>query len=88
MYNIKSKNRAYYFEQMEHFRNPEKVNIKNSSITVEHIFPRKPTDEWKRDLTTDEYEKFINVYIHTIANLTLSGNNESLSNKTFHKKNI
>lgn len=86
MYNIQPKNKSYYFEQMEHFNNPEKVDLSSDSITVEHIFPRNPDASWKSDLTDDDYTLLNEKYNNTIANLTLSGNNGILGNKTFGDK--
>jgi len=55
-------------------------------ITIEHIFPRNPDQKWKEDLDEQEYNNLKDVYLHTIGNLTLSGNNGSLSNKPFKEK--
>ena len=85
MYNIQSKNKLYFFEQMEHFNNKEKVKFTNK-ITIEHIFPQNPSLQWKKDLPLQEYQHFQTIYLHTIANLTLSGNNGELGNKSFYEK--
>lgn len=86
LYNIKAKNRNYMFEMLENFNNNEIVDVTNERITIEHIFPQTPTDDWKNQLTPDDYILFKEKYLNTIANLTLSGNNEALSNKTFAAK--
>lgn len=87
LYNIKAKNRTYLFEKIENFNNKENVIIEgNSEITVEHIFPQNPEIKWKRDLSSDEYNFIKENYLHTIGNLTLSGNNGKLSNKSFIEK--
>lgn len=87
VYNIKSKNRNYFLERLENYNNKEFVNINdNSNITIEHIFPKKPEDDWKDEISENDFELFQNTYLNTIANLTLSGNNGALSNKTFSKK--
>lgn len=86
MYNIQPKNKSYYFEQVEHYNNPEKVDLSSDSITVEHIFPKKPDAVWKDILSEEDYSLFSQKYLHTIANLTLSGNNLALSNKAFAEK--
>ncbi len=86
LYNIKSKNRLYFFERLENFDNNERVSIDGSSnITIEHIFPQNPDPKWKIDLK-DEYDIIKQKYLHTIANLTLSGNNGRLGNKPFKLK--
>ncbi len=53
------------------------------NITVEHILPRKPTDEWKAKFR-DDYEKFINM----LGNLTLIKGelNSKMKNKPFEEK--
>lgn len=86
LYNTQAKNKLYYFEQMEHFRNPEKVDLSSSDITIEHIFPQNPDKKWREDLTEEEYRLFSEKYVNTIANLTLSGNNGLLGNKSFTEK--
>lgn len=87
VYNIQSKNRTYFLNRLENFNNNEKVNIdENSNITIEHIFPQNPDIKWKTDIGSEDYNFIENNYLHTISNLTLSGNNGSLSNKTFIEK--
>ncbi|WP_321540537.1 HNH endonuclease family protein [Flavobacterium piscinae] len=86
LYNSQAKNRLYYFEQIEHFKNPERVDLSNTSITIEHIFPQNPDIKWKSDLSETEYKLFMDKYLNTVANLTLSGNNGSLGNKIFIEK--
>jgi uncharacterized protein with ParB-like and HNH nuclease domain len=86
LYNTQAKNRLYYFEQMEHFRNPERVDLSSADITIEHIFPQNPDVKWKTDISETDYKLFSEKYINTIANLTLSGNNGALSNKSFSDK--
>jgi uncharacterized protein with ParB-like and HNH nuclease domain len=86
LYNTQAKNRLYYFEQMEHFRNPERVDLSSADITIEHIFPQNPDIKWKSEITELDYKLFSEKYLNTIANLTLSGNNGALSNKSFTEK--
>jgi uncharacterized protein with ParB-like and HNH nuclease domain len=87
VYNIKSKNRTYFLEKLENFDNREPVMIENNTdITIEHIFPQNPDPKWKIELGTDEYNYIKENYLNTIGNLTLSGNNGKLGNKTFIDK--
>lgn len=84
VYNIKSKNRTYLLERLENFKNREPVIIEgNPDITIEHIFPQNPEPKWKVDLEADEYNLLKENYLNTIGNLTLSGNNGKLGNKSF-----
>ena len=86
LYNTQPKNRNYMFEMLENFNNREYVNTNNEQITIEHIFPRNPNENWSADLSADEYFLFKEKYLNTIGNLTLSGNNGALSNKSFLAK--
>lgn len=86
LYNIQSKNRNYMFELLENFNNREYVDTSNENITIEHIFPQNPNNDWNSDITSDDYFIFKEKYLNTIANLTLSGNNGALGNKSFKDK--
>jgi len=87
VYNIKSKNRTYLLERLENYDNKEPVMIDgNDDITIEHIFPQNPDPKWKIDLGVDELNFIKEKYLNTIANLTLSGNNGKLGNKSFLNK--
>ncbi len=86
LYNTQPKNRNYLFEMLENYNNREYVNTSSEQITIEHIFPKTPNDNWNSDLTSDEYFLFKEKYLNTIGNLTLSGNNGALGNKSFLDK--
>lgn len=86
LYNIKAKNRSYFFELLENHNNRELVDTSNEQITVEHIFPQTPSDNWRTALSEEEFVLFSEKYLNTVANLTLSGNNGPLGNKTFPEK--
>jgi hypothetical protein len=86
LYNTQPKNRNYLFEMLENYNNREYVNTSNEQITIEHIFPRNPNENWNTDLSSEEYFIFKEKHLNTIGNLTLSGNNGSLGNKSFLDK--
>lgn len=87
MYNIKNKNRLYFLERLEHHNNNEIIQVSgNLDITTEHIFPQKPDLKWKQELSSEDYHAMLTTYLHTAANLTLSGNNGKLGNKSFAEK--
>lgn len=87
VYSVQSRNRTYLLERIENFQNNELVRIEdNPNITIEHIFPQNPEQNWRSDLSEGEYQQLSEVYLHTLANLTLSGNNGSLGNKVFKYK--
>lgn len=85
VYNIKTKNTMYLLERLENFENKERVII-DENISIEHILPQKPDKKWKTELGSEEYTFIYDNYLHTIANLTLSGNNGKLGNKSFVEK--
>lgn len=86
-YSFISKKRTYLFERLENHQNNEPVTIEgNSDITIEHIFPQNPDPKWKIELRADEYTFIKENYLNTIGNLTLSGNNRGLCNKSFIEK--
>ncbi len=86
LYNTQPKNRNYLFEMLENFNNREHVNTNNEHITIEHIFPKNPHEEWTQNLSSEDYFLFKEKYLDTVANLTLSGNNGALGNKSFLDK--
>ena len=86
LYDIQAKNRKYMFEMIENFNNREFVDTSNENITIEHIFPRNPHEDWSTAIPQNDYFTFKEKRLNTIANLTLSGNNGALSNKSFIDK--
>jgi uncharacterized protein with ParB-like and HNH nuclease domain len=90
VYNINPRNSNYLLEKLENHDSKEKVVIHgNSDITIEHIFPQNPDISWENALDKEEYDNMKEKYLHTISNLTLSGNNGKLGNKSFiEKKNL
>ncbi len=86
VYTAQAKNRNYFFELLENYQNREYVDTNNEQITIEHIFPQNPVPEWSEQLSAEDFFNLKEKYLHTIANLTLSGNNGALSNKGFQAK--
>ncbi|MCP8340940.1 HNH endonuclease family protein, partial [Clostridioides difficile] len=89
IYNTKSKNKLYILERLENYNNKEIVDlenlINNNMLNIEHIMPQTLTNKWKESLG-DNYKEIHDKYLHTIGNLTLTGYNSKLSNKTFEEK--
>ena len=75
----------YVFERLENHSHNELIDFSNDKITIEHIFPQKPSSEWKEKYSEKELEEMMN-YKDTISNLTLTGSNSNLSNKSFIEK--
>ena len=68
-----------------HNRSKELVDIEN--YTIEHIVPQNSnlSIEWQRDLG-DKWQEIQAKYLHTIGNLTLTGHNAKLSDRSFKEK--
>jgi len=82
-YNTQSKNRIYFLERLENFGKAIPFYIEgNSKVTTEHILPQKPSTDWKIGLG-NTLELFHQKYLNNIGNLTISGNNGELGNKSF-----
>ncbi|WP_154437136.1 DUF262 and DUF1524 domain-containing protein [Helicobacter pylori] len=73
----------YFFERLENFDRKERVYT--HEYTIEHIMPKKLTEEWERDLG-ENFQAIHDKYLHTIGNLTLTGYNTEYSNKSFKEK--
>ena len=56
-------------------------------LTVEHVMPRKLTDEW-RSVLGEDAERIHKSYCHQLANLTLSGVNAEMGAKPFADKRV
>ncbi len=57
---------------------------KEENLEVEHFYPKTPTQEW-RDRVGD-YSTFEQDYLNNFGNLTLSGQNQRLGNKSYEAK--
>lgn len=60
-------------------------------LSIEHVMPQTLTKEWEHELGADElgieHTHLIHEqYIHTLANLTLTGYNSEYSNRSFDEK--
>ena len=87
LYNSHSRMLKYILENIENYNNKEKVRIiDEGQITIEHIFPQNPDVSWRSDINEEDYSEFSTKYLHTLGNLTLSGNNGKLGNKSFIEK--
>jgi len=92
VYKIPVDYRCFLFERMEN-ENSHELNttivsqMKENKISIEHIMPQTLTTQWKEDLG-DKWEEIHDTYLHTFANLTLTGYNSSYGNHTFQEKKI
>ncbi|MCA9309447.1 HNH endonuclease, partial [Candidatus Saccharibacteria bacterium] len=55
-------------------------------LSVEHVMPQSLTSREWQEMLGDEYERIHKDYLHTLANLTLTGYNSEYSNRSFLDK--
>ena len=75
----------------ESYGAPEPVDFSAAKLTIEHVLPQTPTDEWLKllaDEVTEEAgpEELHDLLVHTLGNLTLTAENAKLSNSPFQRK--
>ena len=54
-------------------------------LTIEHVMPQTLSPKWK-DMLGEDYERIHGKYLHTLANLTLTGYNSDYSNRPYDEK--
>lgn len=89
VYQMRGKYKAYLFERFENYGTIETkdvyTHLDNNVYTIEHIMPQHLTPAWTEALGTN-YAEIHETWLHRLANLTLTGYNPNLSNKTFAEK--
>ena len=55
--------------------------LSTDNLTIEHLMPQKLSEDWLH-VSQEEHERFL----HTLGNLTITGYNSELSNKSFTEK--
>ncbi len=90
IYKIPIEYRHFLFERMENENSKERNDtivprMRENKITIEHIMPQTLTAQWKSDLGED-WQNIYDTYLHTFANLTLTGYNSSYGNHSFIEK--
>lgn len=74
----------FLLETLEHsYHHQEPVNF--ATLTIEHVMPQNLNDDWRTHLGED-WQTIQDLYLHTLGNLTLTGYNSPLSNKSFAEK--
>ncbi len=66
--------------------NSTKEHIDISTLTIEHILPQKENAAVWRSEIGDDYKRVYEIYLHTLGNLTFTGNNSELGTKPFNEK--
>ena len=81
--NVGIRRRPYLLRKLENYGRKEPISVSN--YTIEHVMPQTLSEDWEDELGEnfrDAQEK----YLHTAGNLTLTGYNSELSNRSFHEK--
>ena len=88
-YSMRSKVKQYLFERLEN-GNSKEVNdivryLEDNRLSIEHIMPQTLTPSW-REALGENFSAVHEKWLHTIANLTLTGYNSNYSNRSFAEK--
>lgn len=89
VYQMRGKYKAYLFERFENYGTVETkdvyTHLDNNTYSIEHIMPQHLNPAWIESLGENALE-IHSIWLHRLANLTLTGYNPYLSNKTFDEK--
>lgn len=90
VYKMSANYRMFLFERMENLNSKESNDsiipkMSEGSITIEHIMPQHLSAQWRKDLG-ENAEEIKEKYLHTFANLTLTGYNQEYSNRPYTEK--
>lgn len=79
----------YILSRLENSNSKESIDFFNNKqqYQIEHVMPQKLSSEWKINLG-GSYEKIHDVWLNRVGNLTLTGWNPELSNKSFGEKKL
>jgi len=76
----------YLLGILENANSKEKINIDSAAVTLEHILPRNANSAaWQKALGS-KFDNVYSTYLHTIGNMTLTGYNSEMSDKSFEEK--
>lgn len=91
IYQMNSKNKIYIMERLENYSTLEDKDVyghcDDGTYSIEHIMPQHLTPAWIKVLGED-YEEIHEMWLHRIANLTLTAYNSKYSNSTFEEKKL
>lgn len=89
IYQMNGKNKIYILERFENYGTSEDKDIyshcDDGTYSIEHIMPQHLTPAWIKELG-DDYEQVHEIWLHRIANLTLTAYNSKYSNSSFEEK--
>ncbi|WP_137992293.1 GmrSD restriction endonuclease domain-containing protein [Streptomyces vilmorinianum] len=87
-----SRHRSFVLRRFEEsYAAPEPVDFSRAWATIEHVMPQRAGQEWLDMLREDAVdgerpEELHDALVHTLGNLTLTGENGRLSNHPFERK--
>lgn len=59
-----------------------KEKLSTGNLTIEHIMPQTLSKSWRQYISDKDHEE----YVHTLGNLSITGYNSEMSNKSFEEK--
>lgn len=79
--------RKYLLEVLENYYHKEPIDLNTANYTIEHIMPQNIEHNlsWQQMLGED-WQEVHSLYLHTLGNLTITGYNAEMSNKSFGEK--
>ena len=79
--------RKYLLEVLENYYHKEPIDLNTANYTIEHIMPQNIEHNlsWQQMLGED-WQEVHSLYLHTLGNLTITGYNAEMSNKSFWEK--
>lgn len=79
--------RKYLLEALENYYHKEPIDLNTANYTIEHIMPQNIEHNlsWQQMLGED-WQEVHSLYLHTLGNLTITGYNAEMSNKSFVEK--
>ncbi len=75
--------REYLLRKLENYERREPVNV--SEYSTEHVMPQTLSEAWEAELGGN-FRETQEKYLHTIGNLTFTGSNSKLGNRSFREK--
>lgn len=79
--------RKYLLEALENYYHKEPIDLNTANYTIEHIMPQNIEHNlsWQQMLGED-WQEVHSLYLHSLGNLTITGYNAEMSNKSFWEK--
>lgn len=79
--------RRYLLEALENYYHKEPIDLNTANYTIEHIMPQNIEHNlsWQQMLGED-WQEVHSLYLHSLGNLTITGYNAEMSNKSFWEK--